>query len=249
MKILLAEDDADARTLLTDIIVSAGAGFEFIAVENGVQAFASLEANPDVALAIADVEMPEMDGLQWLARVRGDQRFSRLPVIMCTGTTDRGTVAQAVALGVTSYLLKPYTRSAVLDKVLQIVRPRRSVVTGLGDVDAARARLGVDREAHRELLEHHVRVADLWVSDAQRARRFAHLRALAVRLVTLRQLSADLAANLLTERCQEAEEWLTKIVSPPPPVELAALLAKIDGAAKTIQPEVARLRATLTNGF
>lgn len=243
MKILLAEDDRTSRTLMTGILTPT---YELIVTENGAEAWIALQTNPDVELAIIDLHMPELNGMEWLERVRAHPRFAKLPVIVCTGDSDRNTVARAASLGVMSYLVKPYTRSSVLEKVSQIMRPRPAVQSNspLVDIDAVRDRLNIDRDAHRALLEHHVRVADMWLTDARRASRFPELRALTIRLAPLREASAALGAATLGARFQEAEDTLGKFrVAPFTLAQLQACLKTLVGEADKIQPELAKIRA------
>lgn len=245
MKILLAEDDRTSRTLMTGIL---GSAYELIVTENGAEAWIALQTNPDVELAIIDLHMPELNGMEWLERVRGHPRFAKLPVIVCTGDSDRTTVARAASLGVVSYLVKPYTRSSVLEKVSQIVRPRAVVQTNspLVDIDGVRERLNIDREGHRALLEHHVRVTDMWLTDARRAARFPEVRALTIRLTALREASASLGAIALGARFQEAEDTLGKLrVAPFTLAQLQSCLKTVVGEADKIQPELARVRAVV----
>jgi CheY-like chemotaxis protein len=252
MKILIAEDDATARTLMADILGSAGANYDVVATGDGARAWEALQSNPDIGLAIVDIGMPELDGLQWLDRVRAEPKFARLPVIICTGDSDRGTVAQALARGVNSYLVKPFSRSSVLDKVLKILKPQTAapfanpVVAVLPDVAGVRQRLDIDRDAHRALLENHARVVDTWMTDARRASRFAEIRALAIRAAGCRETSAAYGATMLATRFQEVEDVLGAYRSAPSSVaDLQSCLSAAATQAGRLQPELLRLRASL----
>lgn len=243
MKILLAEDDRTSRVLMAGILTPT---YETIVTENGAEAWGALQANPDVELAIIDLNMPEMGGMEWLEMVRAHPRFAKLPVIVCTGDSDRATVAKAVSLGVASYLVKPYTRSSVLEKVSQIIRPRAPAAPNnpLVDIDGVRDRLAIDRDAHRALLEHHVRVCDMWLTDARRASRFAEVRALTIRLEALSHGSVALGAVALASRFQEAAETLGRYRAAPFTLaQLQACLKKVVEEADKIQPEFVRVRA------
>ncbi|HVS50957.1 MAG TPA: response regulator [Opitutaceae bacterium] len=251
MKILIAEDDSTARALMSDILGSSGVNYDVIATEDGTRAWEALQANPDVGLAIVDLEMPELNGMQWLDRVRADAKYAKLPVIICTGDSDRETVSQAMARGVNSYLVKPFSRSSVLDKVLKAIRPQAAAApsaatSALPDVAAVRARLAIDRDAHRSLLENHVRSADIWVTDARRASRFSEVRALAIRAGACRQASAAYGATLLAARFKEAEEALDVYRSVPASnAELQTCLNAAATQAGRVQPELVRLRASI----
>jgi CheY-like chemotaxis protein len=245
MKILLAEDNADARALMLDILDSARAGYEVTAVENGAAAWDALNKIPDMGLAILDVMMPEISGIELLGLMRSDTRFAKLPVIVCTANTDRATVAQVAAHGVNCFLVKPYTRSSVLEKLRQIFRPRVQVASGLKDVAEVRTKLDIDREAHRELLSHHLRLLGIWLADVRTAQRWAEVRALAIRTRELREASLTLGAADLAARCEETGVLFDSRRTAPGPAELRTLLEKIVVSTKAAEHEGARLRTEL----
>lgn len=58
---------------------------------------------------VCDINMPVMNGLEFLEKVRADERFAKIPFLMVTAEADKDTVAKAVQLGVNSYILKPLT--------------------------------------------------------------------------------------------------------------------------------------------
>jgi CheY-like chemotaxis protein len=245
MKVVIADDDAVSRTLLIEILQSAQAGYNIIAVDDGILAWSTLEANPDTKLAILDLQMPGLGGFELLKRIRKDERFASLPVIVCTGTSDRATVTTAAMHGVSDFVLKPFSRTGVLEKVWHVCKPTTLAVPVLKDLSAARQRYDIDRDAHRELLGHFVRVADLWAGDARRATEFPRVRALVVRAAHLKQMLAGLGAAAVAARLQEAEDVLGPHKAKPLPAELQNCLRKAQQLGDKIQPEIDRLREML----
>lgn len=245
MKVLIAEDDRVSRTLMTEIL---GSSYDTVVTENGAEAWIALQTNPDVGVAIIDLSMPELTGLEWLERVRAHPQFAKLPVIVCTGDKDRATVARVAALGVSSYLVKPFTRTSVLEKISQVLRPRpaQAVNSPFAEVEFVRERLGIDRDTHRALLENFIRIADIWMTDARRAAKFPELRALALRIGYLRETSVALGAPTLAQRLQEAENVLSGYRTAPFTLaQLQASLKTLIGEADKIQPELARVRSMI----
>ena len=245
MKILVADNDTTSRTLMVDILASAQAGYDLLTVEDGLKAWQTLEGNPDLKLAIIDLNLPAMPGLQWLDRVRGDPRFAHLPVIVCTGETDRTTVANVASRGVSTLLVKPFTRTTVLEKVWQVCRPSATAVPVLRDLSAARQRFEIDRDTHRELLAYFVRVADMWATDARRATEFSRVRALAIRAGNLKQMLAGLGAAGAALRFQEAEDALLPYRTKPVAADLPVCLRKANQLGEKIQSDIDRLREVL----
>ena len=115
MKILIAEDNAISQELLKKILVTRG--HEVVVAGDGRVAWDLLcqGLNPD--LAILDIMMPAMSGLEVLQRIRKDHRFKRLKTILCSALRDRETIAQGASLGIEYYILKPFKPDLVLQQV------------------------------------------------------------------------------------------------------------------------------------
>lgn len=242
MKVLIADDDAVTRDLLVDILTSANSGYDLLTAENGLKAWEALEANPDVKLAIIDLSMPEIGGADWLGRVRGDPRFKHLPVIVCTGNTDRATVSSIAARGISNYLVKPFTRTTVLEKVWQVCKPPPAAAGVLREVANVRQRLEIDRDTHLELLVYNIRVADAWASEARRVNDFPKIRALCLRASDLKQILASLGAVALGARFEEAANILNTYRTKPLAADMPSCLRCVREVGEKLQPEVDRLR-------
>src|SRR5215212_7420019 len=115
MKILVAEDNAISQELLRKILVSRG--YEVVIAPDGRVAWDLLcqGLNPD--LCILDIMMPIMSGLEVLQRIRKDNRFKRLKIILCSALRDRETIAQGATLGIEYYILKPFKPDIVTQQV------------------------------------------------------------------------------------------------------------------------------------
>lgn len=119
MKILMADDDDNFRTLLGEVL--AEAGYEVAAAENGRQAWELLEAE-GADLAVLDVNMPELDGFGLLARVRDDARFAGLPVLMMTVRAATPDQVSGYDAGADDYLPKPFANEVLLARVKVLER-------------------------------------------------------------------------------------------------------------------------------
>lgn len=122
-RILIVDDIQSMRRQLK--ILLGGLGFKnFTEAENGNVAFQLLmsavsEKHP-YDLILCDLNMPELDGIQLLKKVRANNIFNTLPFLMVTAVEEMDKVNDAVQAGVTNYLVKPITAS-VLSKKLQEV--------------------------------------------------------------------------------------------------------------------------------
>lgn len=132
LSFLVVEDGEPVRRLLCAMLQGFGAQevYEAEDGEAGLQAFAA--AKPDIV--IADWEMPRLDGLALLRRIRDPERSPApfTPVIMVTAHAERRRVLQAVEAGVSEYLVKPVSARALYDRVLSVVADPRPFVRAPG---------------------------------------------------------------------------------------------------------------------
>ena len=113
ISILLIDDDADCRLLIRDAIGERADRFTIYEACNGAEGLELLSrkggADQDElpGLIFMDVEMPVMNGIDTLRRIKSDPRLRHIPVVMMTGVSDEGHIRLAAELGANSYTLKP----------------------------------------------------------------------------------------------------------------------------------------------
>jgi two-component system chemotaxis response regulator CheY len=114
--VLVVDDTRLMRRLLRGILESAGYGV--VEAESGARAIDALRSE-SVDLVITDIEMPDMDGLEMIRRIRSHPRTADLPALICTASKEAADVKDAARLGVRGFLTKPVVKDAVLEKVAQ----------------------------------------------------------------------------------------------------------------------------------
>jgi CheY-like chemotaxis protein len=97
------DDTAGCRNVVARLLKQGG--FDSTCSCNGSEALAALESRVP-ALILLDLAMPVMDGLTFLSILRGDIRWSHLPVIVITGESEDGPMKRATELGATEVLSK-----------------------------------------------------------------------------------------------------------------------------------------------
>jgi two-component system chemotaxis response regulator CheY len=112
LRILIVEDDRTSRIVLRRLVEGAG-GVEVREAEDGLKAWEMLEGGLLPDLCLVDINMPRMDGLELLKRIRGDARLAGLKVCFCSAVVDAQTMARAAASHPDDYILKPYVRAVV----------------------------------------------------------------------------------------------------------------------------------------
>ena len=116
---LIADDYSTARRLIKDSLQQIG--FSCIEAENGNQAIALIKQTR-LDLVIADINMPEKNGLELLREIHADDNMKDLPVVLTMVEPFDDLISDAKKLGMTDYLVKPFdvfTLSKTLDKVIK----------------------------------------------------------------------------------------------------------------------------------
>lgn len=119
--VLIVDDSTQMQRLVRQILESAGVGDTMLA-GNGYEALDQV-ARRSFDVIIADWRMPEMDGLEFVSKLRADasKPNAKVPVVMLTGQGTVADVKTAVASGINGYVVKPCSPVALLtqiDKVL-----------------------------------------------------------------------------------------------------------------------------------
>lgn len=113
IKVLIVDDSALMRALLTEIISGAGDLEVVGSAPDPIAAREMIKAlNPDVLTL--DVEMPRMDGFELARNIRGDERLREVPIIMITSRTADKHRNYALEIGANHYLGKPYDEVELL---------------------------------------------------------------------------------------------------------------------------------------
>ncbi len=115
-KIALVDDD---RNILMSVSIALKAeGFEVTTYNDGASAlFALVDSPPD--LAVFDIKMPRMDGLELLRRLR---QKSDLPVIFLTSKDDEVDEVSGFSLGADDYIRKPFSQRLLLERIKAVLR-------------------------------------------------------------------------------------------------------------------------------
>ena len=106
MKILTVDDDRINRFLIKKILVHELKA-EVAEADNGFKALEVLASEPNFDLAVLDMMMPGMDGIQLLEKIRLNYSLRRMKIVMCSALNERLRIAQAYALEIQDYILKP----------------------------------------------------------------------------------------------------------------------------------------------
>jgi len=117
-KVLIVEDHHGLRGYLKQILQ---ARFELLEAENGQEALEILGQHKDCKLVITDIMMPVMDGYELLERLKVEEQYREIPVIVLTAREKEEDQLKAMRLGVDDYLLKPFEEEELLARIHQLL--------------------------------------------------------------------------------------------------------------------------------
>lgn len=228
-KILIVDDHALNRQFL--MVLLGDEGHLLIEATDGTQGLEIAAArHPD--LIIADILMPNMDGYEFVARLRSDPALARIPIVFYTAAYhEREAEAMASACGVRWVLLKPATPDLILRTVHEAVgKPRSRHLPAVREADAPResSLAGLDNQLHTYLteLETSSHLMSRFVRQGRRgegevrnlrpaverlASALTSLQAVGLRLTALIELGIELAAerspqHLIEIGCRVAQD-------------------------------------------
>jgi PleD family two-component response regulator len=137
MRILVVDDQEDSRDLAEGALLSAGYP-DIVTAKSGWEALKILDVGriteeaPPVDCMLLDIVMPEMDGVEACARIRNDQRYADLPILMVTALDDMDALANAFVAGATDYVTKPVNRVELVARVRAALRLKQELDRRLG---------------------------------------------------------------------------------------------------------------------
>jgi DNA-binding response OmpR family regulator len=115
-KIVVLEDDASTRKLITSVLKNAG--HDVTDVDNGAEGLLTVLAElPD--LVVSDVEMPKINGFEVLSDMRGMPETANTPVILLTSRTSQEDISLGMSQGANDYITKPFEPDRLIDSVNQ----------------------------------------------------------------------------------------------------------------------------------
>ena len=116
MKALVVDDSRAMRRIIARFLVELG--FEVHEAATGDEALAQARQLDGLAVVLLDWNMPGMDGREVLEQLRTDPKTADLPVMMVTTESEMEQVEVALNAGASEYLMKPFDRAALLEKLL-----------------------------------------------------------------------------------------------------------------------------------
>ena len=121
MNVLIVDDSAAIRKILQRVLAQASVPIsQVFEASDGCEGLEILKKHP-VGLILSDINMPNMDGLQFLSRVREVEEWKSIPFVMITTEGGQARVMEAVQLGASGYVRKPFTPDQIKEKLAGLI--------------------------------------------------------------------------------------------------------------------------------
>jgi two-component system, chemotaxis family, chemotaxis protein CheY len=122
IRILIVDDSSVMRKIVERCLRQAGLDISLVLeASNGEEALALLNSN-QIDLILSDINMPVMDGLEFVRRIQTVESAKNVPVVMITTEGGEKHVMEALSLGAKGYIRKPFTPEQVKEHVMPVLR-------------------------------------------------------------------------------------------------------------------------------
>ncbi len=121
IRALIVDDSSVMRKIVERALRQAGLELGTLhEAANGIEGLELLKSEK-VDLIVSDINMPSMDGLEFLRRLRAEKLAAGVPVVMITTESSEEHVRQAIQAGAQGYIRKPFTAEQVKERILPLV--------------------------------------------------------------------------------------------------------------------------------
>ncbi len=120
MKILIVDDSEMVRNYYYYILKNAG--FDVVSAIDGADGLEKLFQSPNVELVISDINMPNMDGYTMIEKIRQDDQFEDLPIIIVSTEEESKDKQKGFDAGADVYIVKPIEPNVLIENIKLLVR-------------------------------------------------------------------------------------------------------------------------------
>lgn len=119
-RILLIEDDADDQQLFCEALKDLRPSISCSIANNGFEGLDNLANNGKFDMVFLDLNMPKMNGYQFLKKVKGEAKYKNIPIIILSTSSNPDDIDRCKDLGASAYFTKPPSYEALFDELNNI---------------------------------------------------------------------------------------------------------------------------------
>ena len=112
-KVLVVDDSPTIRQQATFILNKEG--YEVIEAKDGEEGLETIKQNTDLAFVISDINMPNMNGLEMLGKMREIEAYNHIPIFMLTTESDPAKIGIAKSKGANGWMVKPFEPKVLIE--------------------------------------------------------------------------------------------------------------------------------------
>ncbi len=120
MRLLVVDDSSTMRRIIRNTLERLG-HTDVVEAEHGVEAWEKLSVDESIKVVITDWNMPEMNGLDLVKKIRAEKKYEDMPIIMVTTEGGKAEVITALKAGVNNYIVKPFTPQVLKEKLEDVL--------------------------------------------------------------------------------------------------------------------------------
>ncbi len=132
-RFFLLDDDNDEAEIYSEIISESKMPIELHYFSKGTQVFDFLLKSSPPDIFILDVNLPGISGIECIKRLKADERYKNIPVVICTSISNQGKLEESISAGALRYTLKPFDFSGyktLLEELYSLCRGKDNYIFG-----------------------------------------------------------------------------------------------------------------------
>ena len=118
-KILIVDDSSLIRRVVSK--TAQNAGYEVVSASDGQEALDELQKHSDINLILTDINMPIMDGMEMIKRIKEEENLKYIPIVILTTESKESLKQQGRDLGVKAWMVKPFDEETFLKAMMKLI--------------------------------------------------------------------------------------------------------------------------------
>lgn len=118
--VLVVDDSSTVRQQVATALKQAG--FAIVEAADGQEGLATIDSNRDIAMVVCDVNMPHMNGLEMIEKVKSKPENKALPILMLTTEGQPSLIKRAKEAGASGWIVKPFEASQLIQAAMHLTK-------------------------------------------------------------------------------------------------------------------------------